>query len=366
MGIIRILLALSVFFHHYPGQPFHLISGGIAVEAFFIISGFYIALVITEKYSKAGDSWISSFYLSRILRLFPAYLLLCALKVAYDLWRDNPDPFTSNNDLTLQAQVALIFLNTFIIGHDSWLTLSPYLTGFFGESALKSNYLVVGQAWSLSVELIFYAAAPFLVLSKKRVLIIFALSFLIGVYFSSFSGLPHEPWRSRLFISNFSLFFIGVMGYWIYRSVATVDYAKSVGKWLLVAAALLTALSVVLTGGVFLFSGAENYDLPHLWLFYILFAAGIPFIFIYTKNSKLDNAIGELSYPLYLFHGGVLRIVTSRLTDMPVWLAMTITLACTLLLCFLIYWFLDRPMDKIRHRLASSTANGARLSGRAS
>src|SRR5262245_35618606 len=71
------LLALCVLLTHsaFTGLP-HL-PGSIAVEAFFVVSVFYMALVLTEKYTPArlGRSWVMHFYLSRYLRLYPSYIL---------------------------------------------------------------------------------------------------------------------------------------------------------------------------------------------------------------------------------------------------------------------------------------------------
>lgn len=49
------------------------------------------------------------------------------------------------------------------------------------------------------------------------------------------------------------------------------------------------------------------YPLSHVgeflkWIFYIIFALALPFIFELYKSSKLDRKIGELSYPIYITH----------------------------------------------------------------
>ena len=78
MGLIRLFLALSVVVWHIPGRTFTLLDAQIAVLFFFITSGFYMALTINEVYAPRGGSarpgWRRGFYLSRILRLYPAYL----------------------------------------------------------------------------------------------------------------------------------------------------------------------------------------------------------------------------------------------------------------------------------------------------
>jgi peptidoglycan/LPS O-acetylase OafA/YrhL len=49
MGTLRLFLALSVAFGHF-GMPLGLLTSDIAVQSFFVISGFYMALVLNEKY----------------------------------------------------------------------------------------------------------------------------------------------------------------------------------------------------------------------------------------------------------------------------------------------------------------------------
>lgn len=56
MGVVRTLLALGVVRDHVPffQYPF-LIKGGFAVILFYVISGFYMAMIIKESYSKLGN-----------------------------------------------------------------------------------------------------------------------------------------------------------------------------------------------------------------------------------------------------------------------------------------------------------------------
>jgi peptidoglycan/LPS O-acetylase OafA/YrhL len=48
MGVLRLFLALSVVIWHLPARSANLVDAGVAVLMFFIISGFYMALVINE------------------------------------------------------------------------------------------------------------------------------------------------------------------------------------------------------------------------------------------------------------------------------------------------------------------------------
>ena len=76
MGVVRFLLALSVAVAHATvlenaGLLFgvRFMSAVSAVQAFYVISGFLITMVLNER---AAYSNVVKFYLSRYLRLWPA------------------------------------------------------------------------------------------------------------------------------------------------------------------------------------------------------------------------------------------------------------------------------------------------------
>lgn len=85
MGSLRFLLAISVAYGHagdFLGFP--LIPGDTAVQCFYAISGFYMSLVLNEKYRRVSSSYFL-FISNRFLRLFPAYavVLLFTLLLAF-------------------------------------------------------------------------------------------------------------------------------------------------------------------------------------------------------------------------------------------------------------------------------------------
>ena len=59
MGLIRALLAISVILAHSESfLGLSLVGGKVAVQAFFIISGFYMALILNEKYIGGNSLWL--------------------------------------------------------------------------------------------------------------------------------------------------------------------------------------------------------------------------------------------------------------------------------------------------------------------
>jgi len=86
MGILRFLLAISVAVDHFGGAfGLHFGPGSVEVEAFFIISGFYMYLVLHTKYYRAG---LSIFYSARYLRLLPSYLVVLLAAGAFSVVTD--------------------------------------------------------------------------------------------------------------------------------------------------------------------------------------------------------------------------------------------------------------------------------------
>src|SRR5947209_991086 len=72
MGLLRLMLACSVVLSH-SGAGVVFTGPDKAVQTFYIISGFYIAMVLdkTEAYKSA-----SLFYSNRFLRLWPSYIFI--------------------------------------------------------------------------------------------------------------------------------------------------------------------------------------------------------------------------------------------------------------------------------------------------
>ena len=78
MGLLRLLLAAIVLFEHTGGIGGYAMTGGaLAVQCFFIISGFYMGLVLNERYDRPALN--RAFYTNRLIRIFAMYYLFLAL-----------------------------------------------------------------------------------------------------------------------------------------------------------------------------------------------------------------------------------------------------------------------------------------------
>lgn len=125
MGILRTFLAIAVvIYHSFTFFGFRLCGGQLAVEAFFMISGFYMALILNEKY--VGEGYYKKFIIGRFYRIFPVYwvVLLMAITLsiigyycfnnAYYLTR-----YISNyHHFSFSTLLFFVFENFVIIGQD--------------------------------------------------------------------------------------------------------------------------------------------------------------------------------------------------------------------------------------------------------
>lgn len=364
MGLLRLFLALSVVIHHLPEHSFAWLNAGVAVLVFFMISGFYMALVINEKYSKA-DSWQWRFYLSRLGRLFTAYLAVLLFGILWQASHSPPTVFTTNFQLGYWKQTCLILSNLFILGQDLFQTvlmtsadnkhnfLSDFGLSLFGAKFFQNDFMIVGQAWSIGMELIFYILAPYFVLRIRNILIVLTLSIIVRVFFQwQSSSFPPLVWGYWFFPSTISFFCLGCLGYFLFKKISCFRWAKMVGFVLY--GILLTWFVLSLKKGGILYEGSSYDSLSH-WIFYLCMATCIPFIFLITKNSYFDRLLGELSYPLYLVHGFVIGILFA-VGAMPrgSLLSEVIIIVCAVGVSGLIYIFIDGPVDHYRKKIETA------------
>src|ERR1700737_1160439 len=164
MGILRFLLAAAVVLGHAPGwgqisqfslEPIRPIAPYYAVQAFFVISGFYMAM-IKNRYRDAG-LWL--FWSNRYSRLIVSYLIVVALTLLLAAALPDRAPSFSKHasEGTLSSSL-LAFSNFTIFATD--------IIAFINRSWIDA--LIIPQSWSLSLELWFYLLVPlFWVLSSR-------------------------------------------------------------------------------------------------------------------------------------------------------------------------------------------------------
>jgi peptidoglycan/LPS O-acetylase OafA/YrhL len=359
MGVLRILLALSVVTSHGSAiLGSTLYPGGVAVQIFFMISGFYMALVLGERYG-LGPRGLMLFYSNRALRLFPAFLA-----VTLGLW-------------------AMFFLTWIVIGHvpgNTWVEAYATMPWYVKLSLIVTNwslvgtdifsncyysaaegvrftfpsnppaeiesgmtwmhsYRTLGAAWSIGTEIWFYLLVPFLVR--------FRWFWLAGLFLLSLSSrlwIEYSLGRYPYFFFPAQLLFF-IMGIWacqLYRRWK-LDVAGAGSK-------VWPRLLVGLNWALVCFYPWYGEHVPQPLLFLIV-AASLPWMFACTKNNRRDRLIGDVSYPLYLLHLPVQGLLAHHAGIHDGTLIATACIISAILVVIVV----ERPFERLRRaRVARS------------
>jgi peptidoglycan/LPS O-acetylase OafA/YrhL len=365
MGLIRLFLALSVVVWHIPGRTFTLLDAQIAVLFFFITSGFYMALTINEVYAPRGGSarpgWRRGFYLSRILRLYPAYLATVAAMVLWFGLNATPNVFLNHPEVPFLAFLGLVFMNVFIVGQDCFQSIinsvnlgevngiTRTVTATMPPHFFNDMWILVGQAWSLGSELLFYAMAPFIVRSVPRIIACVCVGLAIrwGLIFG-LHGFDSTIWGYNFFPATCCLFCLGSLCYHLYPRLRDQRLAKAAGAAITGAFAVFGLVSILRWHGI-LAVGPGGLDTWHLWTAYLLYALSLPLLFCYWRKNRIDRWIGELSYPLYLVHGAIIGLIFAYFRGGEMLKALLAVVLSTAVAAA-VFMLIDRPVDAWRHR----------------
>ena len=234
MGIIRILLAIAVVITHSHSTLFGFtyINGLIAVQSFFIISGFYMSLILNEKY--IGKKTYKLFISNRLLRLFPTYFFIIALTLigafVFNSMGHRQLIISDFSKLSFGSQLYLFVTNLVIVGQEIACFLGfdahgslHYVSHYYNSNPSVWQYLLCPQAWSLSLELMFYAIAPFIIRRKLTIVLpIMAVLFVLRIILYK-HGLNYDPWTYRFFPTELFFFLSGNVVYRIYKYVEGIQ-----------------------------------------------------------------------------------------------------------------------------------------------
>lgn len=362
MGLLRFILALSVVLAHSGSiYGFGLVGGKTAVQAFYIISGFYMTLILNEKYIGTNNSYIL-FISNRFLRLYPIYWMILVLTVLFSIGTymySNGAEFSGISmyvnyfdQMGWNSFLFLLFTNVFLFLQDSLMFLGLntgtgrlFFTANFQEtSPLLYQFLFVPQAWTIGVELVFYLIAPFLVRKKLNIIIpLFILSVLLRVLLSYY-GFKKDPWSFRFFPTELAFFLMGIIAYHSYKKLSQID----------IKAVYLKIILGFVLAMTFFYGYVQLPSKGYLYL--VVFCMGLPFIFRLTKKQKMDRYIGELSYPIYISHLFVLMIMTYFKVSIFGSLGLSLFLL-TVLFSILLNELVVKKIEKIRQKRVKPSLN---------
>ena len=246
-------------------------NGNAAVIFFFVLSGF----VMVVAYGKSNIS-IKNFYLKRLSRLYPVYILSLLFAVGYTF-------IFGRKLLPIEEGSEILYM----LGVQSW---------FSGHETVSNP-----PAWSLSVEFVFYflfpLVFPFILKNRKSMLIIIPIFWCFTViwFFST-----HDFNNSDIDTYNFhpiyhlSTFFVGVL--------TGIIWVKNKFKFKFeLGWSVILLLLIIFLIALPLFYNNHNPILVPLFALFIFFIASYE-SGKSIKPYKLFNFLGSLSYSIYILH----------------------------------------------------------------
>lgn len=320
------------------------IFGRTGVDLFFVLSGFLITGILLDR-RKAPEMFLRHFYLRRLLRIVPSYLVLVTVfwaAVALGLQNE-----AFNGDTPLWQHLTFT-QNWWMAEHNRW-----------GPSAISVT-------WSVAIEEQFYLVFPLLVLCAPRKhlpLLLIAIA-VCSAFFRAAAWLIFDSVFSMYVhtLSRLDGLAAGAGIAWAWRHP---DFQALAMKWR--GGLRLLFLGLIWTIPLFLIALQINLALNmavwgHSYLT-ILYALALLLILI-KINQKATRVLryqwlcrlGGISYTMYLFHPMVLAC-TFLLTGRPERISSVqdVGLVVGALLATLFYAsisqkFLERPLTRVGRR----------------
>lgn len=146
-GLRALAVALVVGLH--AGVPL-MAGGSLGVTVFFVLSGFLITGLLVRP-GALTPGGVRRFYLRRVLRLFPALVVVVGFVTAYALVALEGE---ERRFQLLQALTSITYTTNFLLG----------------RGAETEDYGLLGQTWSLGVEEQYYLVWPLLLAVLLRLL----------------------------------------------------------------------------------------------------------------------------------------------------------------------------------------------------
>lgn len=142
-GIRGLAILLILVLHSGYGNYF--LGGGLGVDVFFVLSGFLITTLLLEEWEATDGLDLGSFYVRRVLRLYPALLVTVALAAIFYTQL----PGHSWHAFWVAALGALFYAANFLVSFSA------------GHGATMDG---MGHLWTLALEEQFYLVWPIVLL----------------------------------------------------------------------------------------------------------------------------------------------------------------------------------------------------------
>ena len=259
---------------------------------FYMISGFLMAFVLKNNYP-ASSSGTVKFYQNRFVRIFSLFwpVMVAALLLG-------PSPLSH----LVHSGPLDIFTSTFLFGIDWNVAFGLYPVQNWGATVVNLE-----QSWTLGAELTFYILAPFILRSRFAIWSLLGFSAMTRVLAVHKFGFDNV-WTYQFFPATVLFFLLGAVSLGVAEKVPWLERP-------IIGIMLLAAVPALL-----IYPDYAYWDTLRFWLAYLCFAVALPSIFSTTRTSRVLNALGALSYPVYLTHVLVIKKMedlgwTTAITD---------------------------------------------------
>ena len=326
---LRALAAILVLIYHADLIP----GGYIGVDIFYVISGYLITNLLLREIQARNSLSFSSFYARRFKRLLPASFLV-GIATGITGWALLPVTYRADFGRDLIAASTYVSNFLFALWNADYQNLGSTPSPFI-------------HFWSLAVEEQFYLFWPILILIFFRirgrkgvlfgVLAVAGLSFLFSLYLTerspvwSFYILPTRAWEMA----------VGALILFVSERMRTRIFSRP--QW-----GLLAILLLVLSS--FLYD--ENTAFPGTAAIIPVLATALlilsmnkwpPFMDKLSRRGTVQW-LGEISYPLYLWHWPVLVIPELYLSRELNMFEVLLATLLILLLSDLTHRFIEEPL----------------------
>lgn len=338
LDALRLFAFLGVLIHHGAARPgaFLIVrkAGAFGLSLFFLLSAYLITELLLREREKWGTVHLKSFYVRRVLRIWPLYFTALLACIAIAKISHQP-----------MQHMAIAGFALFIA---NWVPRAEHV-GFFGAM------------WSISIEEQFYVIWPVLAKWRGRASVAIASAILITASAATIVLLSFRTWM--LWYNTFVEFLFFGTGALLAIFLGEKAVSLKGFSRLPLFAAGLASWGVAAGIGV----GTDRVPaltMPRLYIGYGAADLGAVLIFLaFLGASSIPRPIvylGKISYGLYVVHLFALsvtnRILPSIVTShAPLW-----QIAAVDGLAFLIsvglaafsYRFLEKPFLKLKERFA--------------
>ena len=329
---LRAIAVLAVLcFHAFPTV---LHGGFVGVDIFFVISGYLISKHIWEALA-AGNYSIKTFYARRVRRIFPALAIVLFACLAMGWVILSPGEY---EQLGKHVTAGTLFVSNLVFWKEA---------GYFDNAADTKPLL---HLWSLGIEEQFYIVWPLLLAFFWRNTRYFAAGFLLVLGASLFYSvyLVHHDVTAD-FYSPLTRFWELAVGAGVaYLLAEQFSHSERQRNVIATVGLLLIVLAISVVQKHYLFPGAWAL-LPTLGAACLIYAGERTWASRFLLSHPLMVWVGLISYPLYLWHWPLLSFARIMESQTPSGGLRAAMLATSVLLAWLTYKLLERPVRARPH-----------------